>query len=186
MVATGRYRFGSDTGQLLLRTFRTGLGSRAGHDLVIEVTAWRGTAQVAEPTAAASAQLTVEVGSFEVREGRGGLKSLTDGDRADIQKTIREKILGTSSHPRIEFRSTEVRGSAADLSCDGDLTIRAVTHGVTIQGSVEESSAGPRVRGHAQVKQTDWGIKPYSAFFGALRLRDEVDIDIDAALVSDG
>lgn len=38
------------------------------------------------------------------------------------------------------------------------------------------------VRGRAAVSQTDWGIKPYSAFFGALRLADEVAVEIDGTL----
>jgi hypothetical protein len=54
---------------------------------------------------------------------------------------------------------------------------------VTVRGAVEESVGGPRVRATAQVVQSQWGIKPYTAFFGALKLRDAVDIDIDAALV---
>ena len=27
------------------------------------------------------------------------------------------------------------------------------------------------------VKQSDWGIKPYSALFGALKVKDEVEIE---------
>jgi hypothetical protein len=38
-----------------------------------------------------SVRVDVDVDSFEVREGTGGLKALTDSDRAEIKKTIREK-----------------------------------------------------------------------------------------------
>jgi len=31
------------------------------------------------------------------------------------------------------------------------------------------------------VKQTDWGIAPYSALFGALQVADEVEVVIDAS-----
>ena len=34
----------------------------------------------------------------------------------------------------------------------------------------------------AVVKQTDWGMKPYSALFGALKVADEVVVWIKAAL----
>jgi len=34
--------------------------------------------------------------------------------------------------------------------------------------------------------QSEWGIKPYSAFLGALKLRDAVDIDVEATLVPIG
>jgi hypothetical protein len=42
-VADGSYRVGPPSGRLLVKTARTGLGSKAGHDLTIEVTSWRGT-----------------------------------------------------------------------------------------------------------------------------------------------
>ena len=40
-IADGSYALGPDSGQLLIKTSRTGLGARAGHDLTIEVTGWR-------------------------------------------------------------------------------------------------------------------------------------------------
>ncbi len=43
-----------------------------------------------------------------------------------------------------------------------------------------------RVVGRAAVVQSQWGIRPYSAFFGALKLRDEVKVDFDAAPTPDG
>ena len=41
---------------------------------------------------------------------------------------------------------------------------------------------GDRVRGGATVTQSRWGIKPYSAFFGALRLADDVEVEFDVRL----
>ena len=32
------------------------------------------------------------------------------------------------------------------------------------------------------VKQTEWGMKPYTALFGALKVADEVRVEIDARL----
>jgi polyisoprenoid-binding protein YceI len=37
-----------------------------------------------------------------------------------------------------------------------------------------------RLTGEATVKQTTFGIKPYSALFGALKVADEVRVAIDA------
>jgi hypothetical protein len=36
------------------------------------------------------------------------------------------------------------------------------------------------------VVQSRWGIRPYSALFGALKLRDEVTVDFDVALTPNG
>ena len=81
-------------------------------------------------------------------------------------------------HPQ----STRVDGSAASFTLDGELTIMGVTRPVTVQGRVTDG----RVVGRAAVVQSQWGIRPYSAFFGALKLRDEVTVDFDVALTPNG
>jgi len=88
MVIAGAYRFGPELGRLLVHTTRTGLGAKAGHDLTIEVTRWHGRATV-DPATPANSSVTVEVDadSFEVRTGTGGVKPLSDADRAEIHKT---------------------------------------------------------------------------------------------------
>jgi len=182
MGIAGGYRLGPESGRLLVNTTRTGLGAKAGHDLTIEVTRWHGRA-TADPADPANSSVTVEVDvdSFEVRQGTGGVKPLTDADRAEIKKTLGE-VLHTAQDPTITFRSTRVDGSAGSFTLDGDLTIMGVTGPVTVQGRVTDG----RVVGGATVVQSRWGIRAYSAFFGALKLRDEVKVDFDVALTQDG
>jgi hypothetical protein len=44
-------------------------------------------------------------------------------------------------------------------------------------------SRGPgQYRGTATVRQTDYGITPYTGFFGALKLKDEVTVEVEADL----
>jgi hypothetical protein len=40
-----------------------------------------------------------------------------------------------------------------------------------------------RVRGTATIIQSQWGIRPYSAFLGALKLKDEVVVEFDVVLL---
>lgn len=174
----GIYRLGPETGRLLVKTGRTGIGRKAGHDLTIEVTRW--SAKVVVDTAdpgRSSVTATIEVDSLEVREGVGGLKPLTDSDRADIKKTIRDKILHTAEHPAITFTSTEITGTPQSASISGDLTIMGRTHPVTVHAKADNGS----VRGGATVAQTRWGITPHPALGGALRLADEVQIEFEFA-----
>ncbi|MFG1705354.1 YceI family protein [Nonomuraea sp. M3C6] len=167
---------GPQTGRLLIKTARTGLGAKAGHDLTIEVTRWHAdiTLDTADP-AACSVAVTVDADSFEVRQGTGGVKALTDADRAEIKQTIREKILHTGSHPTITFRSTRIAGTAESFSVAGELGIAGVTRPVTVHARLVDD----RVQGSATIVQSLWGIRPYSAFFGALKLRDEVEVQFD-------
>jgi polyisoprenoid-binding protein YceI len=180
-VPNGSYLMGPQSGRLLVKTARTGLGAKAGHDLTIEVTRWRGNV-IVDAASPASSSVTVEadVDSFEVREGTGGIKPLTDADRADIKNTLRGKILNTGQHPMITFVSSRVQGTAESFRIDGDLTIVGVTQPVTVEGRL---GAG-RAHGSAVIVQSRWGIRPYSAFLGALKLRDEVEVEFDIDLTS--
>lgn len=174
----GVYRIGPESGRLLVRTARTGLGAKAGHDLTIEATRWQGEVTVAGDASNAAISLDVEVDSLEVREGTGGVKRLTDSDRGDIQKTMRQKILRTDRYPSITFRSTRVEGTPEAVTVTGDLTIVGRTNPVTAHGRLDDG----HLHGTATVVQTRWGIKPYTGFFGALKLRDEVEIELTATL----
>ncbi|MEQ4725481.1 YceI family protein [Nonomuraea sp. B19D2] len=179
-ISAGNHTFGPESGRLLVNTTRTGLGAKAGHDLTIEVTRWRGDATVdtADP-AGSSVTVEADADSLEVRQGTGGVKPLTSSDHAEIEKTIREKILHVRKHPTIMFRSTRVEGTAESFRVEGDLTIVGVTQPVAVQCSVSEG----RVRGSATIVQTRWGIRPYSALLGALKLSDEVEVQFDVGLV---
>jgi polyisoprenoid-binding protein YceI len=178
-LTEGTHRFGPESGRLLVRTSRTGLGRKAGHDLTIEATRWEATAEVAPgDPAASSVTLTLDPESLEVREGSGGVMPLTGGDRADIEKNIRQKVLDTARHPEITFRSTGVSGPPEDLAIEGDLTIMGRSRPVTVRAALE----GGRIHGGATFAQSRWGIKPFSALFGTLRLADEVEIAFDLGL----
>lgn len=181
-IGAGHYVLGPDSGQLLIKTSRTGLGARAGHDLTIEVTRWQADVIVdTVDVASSSASVDVDADSFAVRTGIGGVKPLTNADRAEISKTIREQILHTGQHPAITFRSTHVAGTPESFSINGDLTIAGTTQPVELRGRL----TGDRVDGSAAVVQSRWGIRPYTAFFGALKLADEVAIEFSMVLTRD-
>ncbi|RVX45060.1 polyisoprenoid-binding protein YceI [Nonomuraea polychroma] len=179
-ITAGSYTLGPESGRLLVKTTRTGLGAKAGHDLTLEVTRWRGDATI-DPAAPAESSVTVEVDaeSIEVREGTGGIKPLTGSDRGEIEKIIREKILHTDRHPTINFRSTRVEGTEESFRLEGDLALVGVTQPVIVRGSLTDG----RVQGSAVVQQSRWGIRPYSALFGALKLSDDVEVQFDLGLI---
>src|SRR3982074_875920 len=127
----GTYRVGPQSGRLLVKTSRTGLGVRAGHDLTIEAMGWGGVVTVNTADLAQSAvRVEVDADTLQVREGTGGIKPLTASDRAEIQRIIREQILRTAQYPTITFRSTLVSGSLESFTVNGELTIIDVTRPV--------------------------------------------------------
>lgn len=177
-VQAGTYELGPGDGTLSVKTSRTGAVAKAGHDLLIHVTAWRATLEVGEDPAQTSIVLDADATSLRVREGTGGIKALGDDDKASIQETIDDDILKKLA---IEFRSTAVSPTAdgGRIGVQGELTLVGETRPVAFDLTIGDDG---RLSGSAIVKQTDWGIKPYSALFGALKVADEVEVVIDASL----
>ncbi|WP_228044845.1 YceI family protein [Streptomyces ferrugineus] len=175
-VSAGTYRLGPSTGRLLIKTSRAGLGRKAGHDLTIEATRWSGEAVVVtDDPGRSSVTVTVEAGSLTVREGTGGLKPLTDADKAEIKRTLEgEALLHTAQYPTITFHSTRITGTLESFEITGELTIKGRTQPVTVHGG---SDGDGTVCGWSTVTQSIWGIKPYAAFLGALKLADDVRIE---------
>jgi hypothetical protein len=165
------YTLGPDDGTLSVRTGRTGTVAKAGHDLLIEVRAWTATLDLEAPRLTLDADAT----SLHVVEGTGGIKALDDDDRANIRQTIDDEILGRND---IAFRSSDVQRTDGGLVVRGDLTLVGTTRPIAFDLALTDG----RVTGTAVVTQTEWGIKPYSALFGALKVADEVRVEIDAAL----
>ena len=174
----GVYRLGPDDGTLALRTGRTGVAAKAGHDLLIHITKWDATIQVSADGADVSIELNVDGGSLVVAEGTGGIKALGDDDKTNIKKTIDDEIL---KRQPITFRSTRVvpATGGTGLRVEGDLMLLQTTRQIAFDLPMGDDGAlGTGVK----VKQTDWGIKPYSTLFGTLKVADEVDVRIDVRI----
>ena len=175
-IAPGTYNLGPQNGKLLIKTGREGMGGKMGHDLVIEVTRWSATATVGEDPSQTSLTASAEAGSMEVVSGEGGVKPLTDGDKAEIKKTIVEKILGDTT---IDFNSTSVTGGGSSATVQGDLSIGGKTAPAQFQ---LQDLGGGRIKATGTVVQSNHGIKPFKAFMGALKVKDPVEIEIEATV----
>lgn len=175
-LATGTHRIGPETASLEVRTFRDGLAAKAGHDLVLAVTRWQATAEVAADPAAWRIALDADPRSLEVRGAHGGVKPLTDADRREIAATIDRKVLGRRP---IEFRSSAVRREGERLVVEGELHIAGRSAPLTAELDVAPDG---RIAGTVPVVQSRWGIEPYRAMMGALKVRDEVEVSIDGRL----
>jgi polyisoprenoid-binding protein YceI len=162
---------GPHNASLVVKTYREGVAAKAGHDLVIEVERWEATVDVD----AGRVELSADPRSLAIREGLRGVKPLTDRDRREIRKNIDEKVLGGQP---IAFRSSSARVEGGQMVVDGELTMAGASRPVR---AVLEVDAG-RAKGTVPLRQSEWGIKPYRGLMGALKVRDDVEIVIDAPL----
>lgn len=163
---------GPDDGSIVVRTYREGKAAKAGHDLVIDVTGWQATVDLGAGTVA----LDIDPASLVVREGVGGVKPLSADDKRRIRETIDGKVLGRDP---ITFRSDEVRAEDGAIVVAGELTLAGATR--PLRATLTSGGNGV-VTATIPVTQTAWGITPQSAMMGQLRVRDDVDVVVEARL----
>jgi hypothetical protein len=160
---------GPENGTLTVRTGKGGAAAKAGHNLVIEVQRWQGS------LTPAAVELNADARSMRVVSGSGGISPLGEDERNGIAQTIDEEVLRGGN---IFYRSSAVTACAGGYDVEGELDLLGVRRPLSFTLSVD----GDRLTGSAQVKQTDWHIKPYSALFGTLKVADVVEVSIDATL----
>jgi polyisoprenoid-binding protein YceI len=142
--------------------FREGLLTSVGHDVTLRVT---------------SLSLEVEDDAITADFDAGSLRVTTEAvsasDRQKIERNA-EETLETRKYPKIEFRSASVVRDGDRARIEGDLTL----HGVTNPISVEARDDGKCWTAKTVLDQRKFGIKPFSAMLGALKVKPEVEVDI--------
>jgi polyisoprenoid-binding protein YceI len=177
-VHAGPQELGTNRGRIVLHTFRDGLAAQAGHDLTIEVGRWSGVLSLNDDLSPAGLDARIDLNSLIVREGTGGLKPLTDRDRREIAVTAR-KTLAVDRHPEATFTATDFKPDAGGGLITGTFTLAGAARPLQLQ----VSKTGPdRYHATGSVVQSQHGIKPYSGFLGALKVRDAVEVDVDVDL----
>jgi polyisoprenoid-binding protein YceI len=174
LIEAGTHRFGPDNATLSVRTRRGGAAAKAGHDLLLHVTDWRGTLELGEDPEAARAELTADATSLRVHEGTGGIQSLGDDDKANIEQTIDDEVLRRRD---ISFRSTSATSAGAGaIHLVGELTLSGRTQPLALDLELHDDGS---VAAAVTVTQSRWGMKPFSALFGTLKVLDDVEVALE-------
>lgn len=173
----------TDRGRVALLTARDGLAGKAGHDLTIEVSVWSGELTVGDDGMPTELSVKLDLTSLVVTAGTGGVKPLTDRDRREIAVTARQ-VLGADRHPQAAFiASTFEPGSDGGGLIQGTLALGGISRPLKLHVA---SVGGDSFHATASVRQSDFGIKPYTAFLGALKVSDAVGVEIDVNLAEPG
>lgn len=153
-------------------SYREGLLSRLGHDLELDVT--RFEIEVDERARAVVARF--DPGSLRVlramRDGQELPDALSDADRATIEQHARGDVLDAGHYPEIRFTSSAVADAGGGWDVAGTLAL----HGVERQIIVQVRPEGGRMVASVPLDQDDFGIRPFSALLGALKVKPDVTV----------
>jgi polyisoprenoid-binding protein YceI len=164
--------FDAATAECLVLTYKEGLLSAVAHDLEIRVS--RFDLDVDPETLAVQARFDATslqvVGA--VHDGAVNPGTLGESDRQKIQRSIEADVLHSAEHPAILFASTSVTPEGDGYRITGTLTLHGRSHPLTVTARPR----GDRLVAEARLHQPDFGIKPYSAMLGTLKVKPDVTV----------
>lgn len=154
---------------------KAGALSFLAHDHNIAVRSFSGRVVVPEAGAAqGSLELDVDARSLTL------LDKISDKDRAEITKSMNDIVLESGKFPKITFRSTGISNvSGTSVTVNGDLTLHGVTKRIAVPVTISATPQQLRATGKFILKQTDFGIAPYSAAAGSIKVKNEVILNFN-------
>jgi polyisoprenoid-binding protein YceI len=173
-----RYTIDTRGSRVTIRAFASGILSAMGHNPVVSARDVSGEIRLAPQTLEVTElRLRISTASLSVQN------DMSDKDRRDIERTMREEVLEVDRYPEIAFDGSKVtvEKTAGPIRAmvDGDLTLHGMTrpHRVTAQVFVMGDTL--RAQGDFEIRQTDFGITPVSVAGGTLKLKDELNCTFD-------
>ena len=151
-------------------TFKEGLLSAVAHDLRLRV----GRLSIDLDPSARSVRATFDPTSIAVecamKGGREAPGTLRDKDRRDVVKNIEKDVLHPRKHREIRFEGSW--SGDAPTEVEGTLAL----HGKSRRVRVGLRRDGDAVVGEVTLHQPDFGIRPFSALFGTLKIKPDVRV----------
>ena len=173
-------------GELHIRTGVAGRAARMGHRLLVAMTRWQATVSWADAQPA-GAELVVETDSFEVVSSEGGVAGLSGPEKALVRSNAL-KSLDARRFPEIRFIADAPQRIATTddgYRLTGQLAIRGRSREHVIDLRTEDLGDSWRMSAESRVRQSDYGIKPYSLLMGSVQVADDVAVSFTAVHAKD-
>ena len=157
-------RYDASSAEIAVFTFKEGLLSAIAHDLKLRATKF--TLDVEGTTA----KLELDSRSLRVvtamKDGVETPSAISPSKFGEIEQNAADDVLQVKRFPSIQFVTTQV----TEREVVGRLTLHGQTHDV--RGTRSGNSAEFRI------DQRTFGIKPFSAILGALKVKPELTVRV--------
>jgi polyisoprenoid-binding protein YceI len=162
-------KYDESQAECLVFTFKEGLLSKIAHDLKVRAT------RFSIDVAANAVRAEFDSSSLRVvsamKDGQENPDALSDSDKAKIADQISKEVLESDRYATAVFSSrTVTRRPDGGYSIAGELTL----HGVTKPVQAETHAEGSRQVVSIELHQPDYGITPFKAMMGTLKVKADV------------
>jgi polyisoprenoid-binding protein YceI len=169
-----RYITDTRASQFTVHVFAGGLLSAFGHNPTIAIRDFLGEVQVnPDDLDRSSLKITIKAESLTVKD------DISDKDRREMEGSMREEVLETSTYPDIIYECSNISATKSvegqySVTLNGELTLHGVTRSHTVPARVALAEDSLRVFGNFFLLQTDYDLKLASVAGGALKVKDEL------------
>jgi hypothetical protein len=171
--------------RLEVRVYRDGPMQQLGHNHVITSDAIGGTIELRDPPPQTGFTLELPLASLVVddpaaRAGAGAefVAPVPERDRAGtVRNMLGPGVLDAARQPVLHLTADGVSGGPAEYTARVRVGLRGEERVFDVPLTV--SFEGDRLRIHASVRlhHADLGLVPFSVALGALRVRDDIEVD---------
>jgi len=160
---------------LTITVRRSGPLARMGHDHVVATRQIEGFVDLAQ----GRTELRFRLDQLTVDEAAlrkdAGLETQPSADAIEgTRHNMFAKVLQAEAYPWVVVRAALEPG-ARDL-LRAQVTLHGVTHEYQVPLQLKENGANVLATGAFSAKQSDFGIKPFAVFGGALSVKDELEL----------
>lgn len=178
-LALAKFAIDSDASRFTVQAFATGLLSSFGHNPRIGIRDFDGEIECDPDTYEnARLRLSLRTRSMDI------LDEMKRDDREKLEQEMYGKVLEIDRFPTATFESKEitVQKLGEDLlvaHVKGELQFHGTSREHGFDARVTRMGTMLRISGQFPLKQSEYGIKPFSFAGGALKLKDELKFNFE-------
>lgn len=177
--------------ELRIRVYRGGALADIGHNHVITTSDIEGEIYLHPQIGASGFRLEIPLQSLKVdpaaaRRDAGFEATVTDDDRAGTRSNmLGEDVLDADKYPMMTLRSIKVQGPDWYPRITVRVTLHGTSHDYAVPTAVVRGDGRLTAIGGLTLKQSDFGITPFSALAGALKVLDRLNVSFHLVAAPD-
>jgi len=165
---------------VVIEVRRSGTLANLGHDHVVSSTALAGYVAPAQGDADVVLPLrTLVVDDPPLRRAAGFDTQPSASDVEGTRANMLGKVLRVDEHPYAIVRLRGMHAAHGPAAVDASVTLNRTTRPLRAELRIDDTGGMIRVAGTLQLRQTDFGVVPYSVLGGAIQVRDALDVRFD-------
>ncbi|TMH85915.1 MAG: YceI family protein [Betaproteobacteria bacterium] len=180
-----RYSVDPQASEIRLLVYRDGPLARFGHNHVV-VGRVHGEIRVGDAAVGSGFRLEIPVDSFVVdapaaraEEGNEFTPQVSEPARRDTRENmLGREVLDAEKHPLVRVESIALVGPQWGPTVTARVTLRGVMRDLRFAAAVLRQDDLLEVVASFRINQSEFGIEPFTALNGGLRVRDSLDIRV--------